>query len=109
MRSTNGQLKSASGVVEQSQQLTDCSVGFIPMPERLIKSDAVAVLAADLFAFDDSARFKIGDDPLHGPLGDPDVQCHLAKHERWISRQQHQHVRVVRQVRPLDTGRFRRR
>ena len=50
------------------------------MSERLISSDSVVVLAADLFTLNDSARLEIGDDPLHGPLGDSDLQCHLSKH-----------------------------
>jgi hypothetical protein len=35
----------------------------------LLGSDPIVVLAAYLFAFDDSTRFEIGDDPLHRALG----------------------------------------
>jgi hypothetical protein len=39
------------------------------------------VLAANLFAFDDSAGFEIGDDPLHGALRYSNLQRHLSKHK----------------------------
>src|SRR5438105_880013 len=93
--------------VDQGQQLSDRSMRFIVMSERLIGLDSVAVLAADFFTIDDSAGLEIGDDPLYGPLGDSDLQCHLSKHQRRISRQDHQHVRMIRQKSPMSTGRFR--
>ena len=79
------------------------------MWERLIHPDPIVVLPADLFALDDSAALKIGNDPLHGPLGDSDLQRHLSKHRRRISPQDDQHVRMIRQKRPMGTSRFRRR
>jgi hypothetical protein len=53
---------------------------FIRMSERLIDSDSIAILAADLFALNDLVGLEIGDDPLHGPLGDPDFQRHFSQH-----------------------------
>ncbi len=66
------------------------------MPKWLLGSDHVVVLAAHLLALDDSARFQIGDDPLHGALGNSYLHRHLAKHQGWISRQEYQHVRMIR-------------
>ncbi len=51
------------------------------MPKGLIGSDSVVVLAANLFAFDDSAGFEIGNDPLHGSLGYSYVLRHLSQHK----------------------------
>jgi len=95
--------------VDQSQQLCDRSMRFNRMAERLISSNPVVVLAAELFAIDDSAGLEIRDHPLNGPLGDSDLQCHLSQHQRRISRQEHQHVRMIRQKRPMGTSRFRQR
>ena len=93
------------GTVDQTQQFSDRSMRFIRMSERLIRSDSVVVLTADLFAVDDSAGLKIGNDPLHGPLGDSDVQCHFSKHQGRLSRQEHQDVSMIRQNRPMGTRR----
>jgi hypothetical protein len=79
---------------------------FNRVPERLTDSDSVVVLAADLFAVDVSAGFKIGDDSLHGALGDSDFQCHLSKYQGRISRQEHQHVNMIRQKQPMGTSRL---
>jgi len=87
--------------VEQSQQLSDRVMRLIRMAKRLIRSNSVAVLAAELFAFDEPGRLQIGDDPLHGPLGNSDSQCHLSKHDRRILRQEHQDVCVIGQKRPM--------
>lgn len=78
------------------------------MPQRLFVAYAVVVLTADLFALDGSDRFKIGDDPLHGALGDSHLQRHFAKNDERISRDEHQDVRVIRQKRPMRAGRSRR-
>lgn len=43
------------------------------MAKRLIGTDPVVVLTADLFAVDDPAGLKIGDNPLHSPFGDSDL------------------------------------
>ena len=51
---------------------------FICVSQGLIDSDSVVVLAANLFAFDDAAGFEIGNDPLHGSLGDSYPHRHLA-------------------------------
>ena len=74
------------------------------MAERLINSNSVVVLAADFFAVDDIAGLQIGDDPLHGPLGNTDLQCHLSQHQGRTSRQEHQHMRMIRQKRPMGTS-----
>ncbi len=55
-------------------------MGFNRMPEGAIGSNPVMVLAADLFPFDESSSFQIGNDALHGSLGNSDLQCHFAKH-----------------------------
>lgn len=95
--------------INQRQQRTDRSMRFIRMSERFICSDSVVVLATDFFAIDESAGLEIGDDPLHGPFGDSDSQRHLSQHQGGISRQEHQHVPMIRQKRPLGTSQFRQR
>ena len=93
--------------VDESQQLSDRSTRFIRVPKGLIDSDSVVVLAANLFALDNSAGFEIGNDPLHGSLGYSYVLRHLSQHNGWISRQENQYMRMIRQKRPTDTSRFR--
>lgn len=95
------------GSIDESQQLSDRSMRFIRMPEPLIGADPILIPPADLVTFDDTAGFKIGDDPLHGALGDSYMDRHLSQHERRIPRQDHQHVRMVRQKRPMGADRRR--
>ena len=66
------------------------------MSQRMLGSDAIVVLTADLFAFDGSDRFEIGDDPLHSTFGNAHQPRNLAKHDGGIPRQEHQDVRVIR-------------
>ena len=75
------------------------------MSKRLLISNSIVVLATNFFALDDSRRFKISDDPLHGALGYTHLPRHLSKHKKWISRQQNQHVRMIRQKRPMSANR----
>lgn len=100
--------KLPGSAVDQVQQFPDRAMRFHGMPERLLRSNPVLVLAADLFAVDDSAGLQIGDDPLHGPFGDSDLQRHLAQHHRRVARQEHQDVPMICQKRPLRTIRRRR-
>ncbi len=95
------------GTVDESQKLSDCSTRFRRVSKWLIGEDSVVVLAANLFAFDDPAGFEIGDDPLHGALGDSHLQRHFSKHQRRISRQHYEHVRMIREKRPTRRSRFR--
>lgn len=81
---------------------------FDRVSERLIRSDSVVVLTADSFAVDDSTGLEVDDDSLHGPFGDSDLARDFAKYKPRLSRQQRQHVRVIREKRPLGPGRLRR-
>lgn len=54
---------------------------FTCVPQRLIGLNSIPILSANFFAFDESARFKIGDDPLHGTLGDSHLQRDLPEHQ----------------------------
>jgi hypothetical protein len=101
--------KSIDGAIEQSQEFSDRSMRLDGMPQGLIGSNSIVVLTADLFAFDDSARFEIGDDPLDGALRDSHLERDFAKHDGRVACQQHEHVRMIRQEGPLQTGRRSRR
>ena len=92
--------------VYEGQQIPNRSTRLNRVPESLVGPNTVVVLAANFFAFDKSTNFELGDDPLHGPLGDSDLHCHLSKHQGRISRQEQQHVRIIRQKRPMGNIRF---
>ena len=81
---------------------------FIRMSERLIIPDSVFILPADLFPLDEAAGLQVGNDPLHGPLGDSNPHGHLSQHQGRAARQEQQHMRVIRQKSPLGPSRFRR-
>jgi len=49
------------------------------MPQGFVGKDAVVVLSADLFAFDEASFFQISDDPLHSSLRDADPRGHGAE------------------------------
>ena len=63
------------------------------------------VLTSNLFTFDHAARFKISNNPLDGSLGDSHLKCNFPKHDRRISGEKHEDVRMVRQEGPLQMGR----
>ena len=55
------------------------------MSQWLIDSDSVVVLPTDFLALDVPTRLQIGNDPLHGTLGNLDLQGHVAKDNGWVS------------------------
>jgi hypothetical protein len=60
----------------------------------------VSIPSPDLLAFDVLILFKVGDDPLHRPLGDPDLLRDLAKPKVRGLGKQEQDVGVVAEERP---------
>lgn len=78
---------------------------FDRVTERPVGQDPILVLTPDFFTFDVPCGLQVGDDPLHGAFGNPDLLCHLAKDERRTSCKERQDVRVVRQKRPVRTSR----
>ena len=52
--------------------------------KRLVGNDAIVVLTAHLFPFENASFFQVRNDSLHGPLGDSDLNSHLAKHCRRV-------------------------
>lgn len=73
--------------------------------QRLLKQNAVMILATDFPSLDESARFQIGNDALNGPLGDSHFGRNVPEYRRRASRQHDQNVRVIGEERPLATGR----
>ena len=53
---------------------------FDGVSKLLIGENPVVILTANLFSLDDSASFKISDDPLNGALRDADLRCDLAEY-----------------------------
>lgn len=51
------------------------------MPQGLVGSNPVVVLASDLFTLQDATGFQVGNDPLHGTLGNPDLQGNFTQHD----------------------------
>lgn len=63
--------------------------------------DGVAVAPPHLRLLDVSLLHQVVDELLHGPLGDPDRFCHIARAGVRIPGKRDQHVPVVGQEGPL--------
>ena len=68
--------------------------------ERLPGGDRVAVAPPVSRPGEIPGRFKVGDDLLYGPLGDPDLSCNFAQRDLRVARDDEEGVRVVGQERP---------
>lgn len=60
-------------IVYQSQQVSDRTVGFDWVPQRLVGENFVPILAPDLLPPDKASGFEVLDDSLHSSLGDSDL------------------------------------
>ena len=61
------------------QQIPNGSMCFDGMPQWLFTHDAVLVLAADFFAFDNTGFFEIGNDSLDGAFRDADLNGDMSQ------------------------------
>ena len=68
--------------------------------ERLPGGDGVAVAPPVPRPGEIPGRFKVGDDLLYGPLGDPDLSCNFAQRDLRVARDDEEGVRMVGQERP---------
>jgi hypothetical protein len=69
------------GAIQQGQEVANGAVRFNGMPQRLIGPNLVVVLTANLFAFDNTASFEIGNDSLDRAFGNPDLLRDFAEHQ----------------------------
>ena len=90
--------------MNEPYEVADGAMRFDRMTEGLVGADPVAVLAADPLPLKESRLLEVGDDPLHGTLGDSHAGRHLAKHERGILREQDENVAVIGEHRPSVAG-----
>jgi hypothetical protein len=72
--------------------------------ERLIRVQLVMIAALAL-AREVAFRFEIGDDALHGPLGDSNSGCDFTQSNPRLLRDANQDVGVIAQKRPVKVGR----
>ena len=72
---------------------------------RRIVSTQLIIAAALALAREVASSFEIGDDALHGPLGDPDSGCDFTQSNLWLLRDANQNVGVIAQKRPVKVGR----
>jgi len=73
--------------------------------ERSIRVQLVLIAAALALVREVASFFEIGDDVLHGPLGDPDSDCDFAQPNARLLRDANQNVGVIAQKRPVNVGR----
>jgi hypothetical protein len=74
--------------------------------EWSIRAHFVTIAATLALARDVPCCFEIGDDALHGPLGDPNSGCDFAQPNLRLLRKTNQNVCVIAQERPVNVGRF---
>ena len=72
--------------------------------ERLIRVQLVMIAALAL-AREVSCFLEIGDNALHGPLGDPDSGCDFTQSNLRLLRDANQNVGVIAQKRPVKVAR----
>jgi len=73
--------------------------------ERSIRVQLVMIAAALALAREVASFFEIGDDALHGPLGDPDSGCDFTQSNLRLLRDANQNVGVIAQKHPVKVGR----
>ncbi len=73
--------------------------------ERSIRVQLVMIAAALALAREVASFVEIGDDALHGPLGDPDSGCDFTQSNLRLLRDANQNVGVIAQKRPVKFGR----
>lgn len=78
-------------------------MSFDRMPQRLFCQNAVPVAATYTFTLDKSFVIKFLNDPLDGPLCDPNPRRNFPQHQIRFPGQQNQDVGMIRQKRPSST------
>lgn len=73
--------------------------------ERSIRVQLVTIAAALALAREVTCFFEIGDDALHGPLGDPNSGCDFTQSNLRLLRDANQNVGVIAQKCPVKVGR----
>ncbi len=75
------------------------------MRQRAVQVHLVAIPPPLARAREVTSFFEIGDDALHGPLGDPDSGCDFMQSNLRLLRDANQNVGVIAQKRPVKVGR----
>jgi len=88
------------------QKVANRPVRFDGVPQRLLSQDAIPILSANLFSFNETTFFEVRDYSLNGSLCDSNFDRDLAKYHIGIAGNQYQNVRVVGQEGP-PSGRLR--
>lgn len=83
------------------EQIADVSVSLDRVPEWFVFEHLVVVLTTDFFTFEESAFFKIDDDSLDGPLGNPNSERDMSEDEVGLAIQNGQNVGVIGEESPL--------
>jgi hypothetical protein len=71
------------------------------MPKTPVRVQPVDVAAPDAATVQVALRFQVGDDRLHGPLGDPDPRRDVAQPTVRVAGDREEDVGVVGQEGPL--------
>lgn len=87
--------------MHHSDQIAHPAMGLNRVSERLSGIDGIVIPSPLPLPDQDPGIDEVGDDHLYRPLGDPDLPGNFAQRRIWIGNQTQQHVRVVRQKRPL--------
>ncbi len=85
---------------QQIEQGTHLTMHDDRMAEMAVAVNLVTIPTALADTRDETAYFKVGDDPLHGSLGDPHTLRHLTQQDSRLPRDAEQHVPVVGQKGP---------
>ncbi len=72
--------------------------------ERSIRVQLVIIAAALALVREVASFFEIGDDALHGPLGDPNSGCDFTQSNPRFLRDANQNVGVIAQKCPVKVG-----
>jgi hypothetical protein len=91
-----GRLAEAKEVEERS----DLVPALRGVSHRVLTVDLVTVSTPHSLAREEAGCDEVGDDPLHGSLGDPDVIGYVAKAHVRVIRDAEQDLGVVRDERP---------
>ena len=86
--------------VNRSDEIGDCLVLFDWMSQVQSFVDSIRVTSTCPNPLDITSRCKVGNDSLHSPFCNPNLQRHVANSHRRITGQTQQHVCVIGQERP---------
>jgi len=78
--------------LNKRQQIADVPVRFDGMTQWLLDQHGVLISPPHAFAFDKTSGFKILNDPLNGPFGNPHFQCDFPQHYFGVVVQHDKHM-----------------